>query len=250
MHATRRARYASPRGPGPGVQLRPPAGRLRRRRVPRNHHPEPRRGHRVRRLLHLGLLQPRRRPARHPLRPAQGRRQARPGPGRQGLAAGRRPGRGARRRTRPAPGPRRHPADAGPAGLRLPVPGRGAGPAGSRGDPRRRAPGPHLLPEQGRGDRPRRLPRPAALGPGGHLVRLRRRRGAPAAAGLVQPLRRGSPGRRGRLHARALPQGPEAAPRTADLGGTAMAGIRQRRRPALQPPRRLADGDQLRRRAG
>ena len=83
---------------------------------------------------------------------------------------------------RPAPRPRRHLADAGPAGLRLPVPGRGTGPAGSRGDPRRRAPGPNLLPEQGRRDRPRRLPRAAALGSGGHLIRLRRRRGTPAAS--------------------------------------------------------------------
>ncbi len=80
VHATRRARYASPRGPGPGLQLRPAPGRLRRRRFPRNHHPQPGRGRRHRRVLHLGLLQPRRRPARHALRPAQGVRRARSTP--------------------------------------------------------------------------------------------------------------------------------------------------------------------------
>ena len=208
VHATRRARYASPQGLGQAfnfdlLQADFDAGEFRE-----IIDPEPRRGHGIRRLLHLGLLQPRRRPPRHPLRPAPGRRQARPGPGRQGLAAGRRPARGARRRTRPEPGPRRHPPDAGPAGFRLPVPGRGAGPSGSRGDPRHRAPGPHFLPEQGRGDRPRRLPRAAAVVSGGRLVRLRRRRRAPAAASLVQPLRRLRGRRCGGFHPGALPSRP------------------------------------------
>ena len=45
-------------------------------------------------------------------------------------------------------------------------------------------------------------------GPRGRLVRLRRRRGAPAAAGLVQPLRGRRPGRGGRFDARALPARP------------------------------------------
>ncbi len=66
------------------------------------------------------------------------------------------------------------------------------GPAGGRGHPRRRAPGPHVLPQQGRGDRPRRLPRAAAVDRRGQLLRLRRRRRAPAAAGVVRPLRRRS----------------------------------------------------------
>ena len=77
------------------------------------------------------------------------------------LAGG--PGRGARRGTRPAPGPGRHPADARAARLRLPVPGRGTRPARGRRHPGRRAPGPDLLPDQGRGDGPRRLPGAAAL---------------------------------------------------------------------------------------
>ena len=109
-----------------------------------------------------------------------------------------------------------------------------------------RAAGPDLLPQQGRGDRPGRLPRSAALGRRGQLLRLRRRRGAPAAAGLVRPLRRRGRGRRGGFHAGVLPPGAEAAPGTADLGRTGMAHRGQPRGAALQPPRRLADRDQLR----
>lgn len=59
-----------PRRARPGVQLRPPQGRLEPPPVPRDHHEEPRRGHVLRRVVHVGLLQPRRRPACHALRPA------------------------------------------------------------------------------------------------------------------------------------------------------------------------------------
>ena len=78
VHATRRARYASPEGLGQAFNFDLLQADFDAERVPRNHHPQPRRGHRVRRLLHLGVLQPRRRPARHPLRPAPGRRQGTP----------------------------------------------------------------------------------------------------------------------------------------------------------------------------
>ncbi len=84
----------------------------------------------------------------------------------------------------------------------------------------------------------------------GTLIRLRRRRRPPAPAGMVQPLRRGRPGRRGRLHPGALPQGAEAAPRTADRRRAGMGGNGQLPGAALQPARRLAVRDQLRRGAG
>ena len=168
VHATRRARYASPQGLGQAfnfdlLQADFDAEEFQEIITRNLAEANGNRG-----VLHLGLLQPRRRPARHPVRPAEGRRRPRQGPGRQGLAAGRRPGRGTRRRAGPAPRPCGQPADAGPPGLGLPVPGRGTRPAGSRRDPRRRAPGPVLLPQQGRGDRPRRLPRAAAVGRRGH----------------------------------------------------------------------------------
>ena len=65
--------------PRPGVQLRPAARRLRRRRVPRDHRPQPRvgRGHGL--VEHVGVLEPRRRAARHALRPARRQRQRRAG---------------------------------------------------------------------------------------------------------------------------------------------------------------------------
>ena len=91
VHATRRARYASPEGLGQAFNfdlLQADFDADEFREIIARNLAE---ATAVRRLLHLGVLQPRRRPARHPLRPAQGRRQARPGPGRQGLAAGRRP---------------------------------------------------------------------------------------------------------------------------------------------------------------
>ena len=88
------------------------------------------RGQRLgRRPDHLGAVQPRRRPARLPARPAgrhapaQRHRRRRP-------AAG--------RRARPAPGPRRDRADAGAARLGLPLPGRGARPARRHRHARRR----------------------------------------------------------------------------------------------------------------
>ncbi|GAA3236881.1 hypothetical protein GCM10020256_55960 [Streptomyces thermocoprophilus] len=83
---------------------------------------------------HMGAVQPRRDPARHPLRQPARPRHADP--------AGRRP------RAGPAPRPRRHPADAGAARLGVHLPGRGAGPAGRRRPARRGAPGPGVLPRR------------------------------------------------------------------------------------------------------
>ena len=82
------------------------------------------------------------------------------------------------------------------------------------------------------------------------LVRLRRRRRAPAAARLVRRVRGGRRGRRSGIHSLALPQGAGSAPRSAGGGGVGVARDRPRRRPALRAPERLAGGDQLRHRAG
>jgi alpha-glucosidase len=101
------------------------------------------------------------------------------------------------------------------AGQRVPVPGRGARSARGRRDPRRTAPGPRLLAHHRRGPRlrrsgPRRLPGAAAVDPLGLVLRLRRGRRPPAAAGLVRGLL--GRGRRGRarIDARDVPGG--AAP--------------------------------------
>ena len=112
----RRALYARPTEPRPGLQLRSAQGRLLRRRVPRGDHVLPRRGGQDRLVVDLGAQQPRRRPARHPVCVA-----ARTGPGR--LADERRRVAGRRRGSRSAPGPCRRLVDAGPAGLVLPLPG-------------------------------------------------------------------------------------------------------------------------------
>ena len=88
VHATRRARYASPEGLGQAfnfdlLQADFDAEEFREIITRNLAEAEADRG-----LVHLGLLQPRRRPARHALRAAQASRaQERAGPGRQGLAA-------------------------------------------------------------------------------------------------------------------------------------------------------------------
>ena len=127
----------------------------------------------------------------HDLGHVQSRRGApRVAAGRRGRRGGRRRRRG-RRRTpqtadpgaRPAPGPGGDAADAGPARLGLPLPGRGARPARGVRPARRCPPGPGLRP-YGRGRaRPRRLPGAAAVVGDAPAVRLRTRRlGALAAA--------------------------------------------------------------------
>ena len=70
---------------------------------------------------HLGAVQPRRGPPRHPVRPATAHTGGTPA---APAATSRQP-----TRARARPGPRGHPADARAARLGVPVPGRGAGPA-------------------------------------------------------------------------------------------------------------------------
>lgn len=243
-----------PRGPRPGVQLRPAGGGLRRRRLPPHHHRQPGAVGPHRLLQHLGALQPRRGPPRHPLRPAAAGRP----PGEAGceLARGGRPRGGHRPGAGPAPRPRGESAGAGPARQRLPLPGRGAGAAGGGRDPRRRAAGPGVLAHHPRGPRLRRAgtgrhPGAAALDAGGLLLRLRRGPGAPAAAGVVRRrLRRGAGGGP-LLDAVDVPPGAAAAPRAGGTGGADLErGAQRRRRADLRAPRRLAVRDQLRRAAG
>ena len=118
---SRLARYVRPGRDAPGVQLRlpatppgPPPARAR------SSTPSLAANDAVGAPDHLGAVQPRRGAARLPARPptpaaaAERHRHRRPAAGRG---------------ARPAPGPGRHPADAGPARLGLPLPGRGAGPA-------------------------------------------------------------------------------------------------------------------------
>ena len=92
VHATRRARYASPEGLGQAFNfdlLQADFDAEEFREIITHNLAE---AAADRGVLHLGVLQSRRRPARHPLRAAQGDpARARQGPGRQGLAAGRRP---------------------------------------------------------------------------------------------------------------------------------------------------------------
>ena len=217
VHATRRARYASPEGLGQAFNFDLLQADFDADEVPRDHHPQPGRGRADRGVLHLGVLQPRRGPARHPLRPARGARTAKErAKGQDGkdwlLAGGPKDELDVELGRAPCPG--RDPADAGGAGIGVPVPGRGAGPAGSGGHPGRRTPGPGLLPQQGRGDGPRRLPGAAAWKVGGPPS-------ASATAARTCRSRTGSastPSRRRtapRLHPGAVPQGPEAAPRAA-----------------------------------
>ena len=69
--ARRRSRYASPEGLGQAFNFDLLQRRLGRRRVPQDHRREPRAGRGSRRVLHLGVLQPRRRPPRDPVRAAR-----------------------------------------------------------------------------------------------------------------------------------------------------------------------------------
>ena len=124
---------------------------------------------------HLGAVQPRRHPARDPLRP--GRHLVRPGPSRPQPAG--RPG--ARHPPRPGRGPAHH--GAARVGVRLP--GRGARPVGGRGHPRRRRQDP-IWHRTGGADPGRdgcRVPLPwSGAGPAVRLLAARRRRPALAAA--------------------------------------------------------------------
>ena len=157
VQSHRRARYASPEGLGQAFNfdlLQADFDAAQFRKIIEDN---------LRSLLDLGLLEPRRRPAFHPLRPPEGLRARRRGR-REGLAARRRRPRRARHPPGPAPGQGRDPAHARPPRFRLPLPGRGAGPPGGRPDPGLRPAGPVLLPQPGRGGGPRRLPCAAAVG--------------------------------------------------------------------------------------
>ena len=125
---------------GPGVQLRPAEGRLRRRPVPGGDRLLPGRGGPGRLFLDLGAVQPRRGPAHLALRPADRRR-----PGR--VADERRRPAAARRDRRPPAGPGSHLADARAARPVLPLPGRGARSARGLRPARVGAAGPYLAPD-------------------------------------------------------------------------------------------------------
>ena len=175
VHASRRARYASPQGLGQAFNFDLLQADFDADEFRRDHHPQPGRGR--------GSPGPRP-PGCSPTTtssgtpPATACRRA-PTASTQdghGLAAQHGTAAGARRRARPAPGPRRDPADAGAAGLRLPVPGRGARPARGRRPPGRRAQDPAFF-------RDRAASRRAATAAAcrcrgrvdGPVVRLRRR---------------------------------------------------------------------------
>ncbi len=105
------------------------------RRVPVRHHGGGR-------PHHLGPVEPRRGPPRHPLR---------------------------RRPARPRPGPGRGHADAVPPGLGVPLPGRGTGPPGGVGPPPGLPPGPGVPPRPPPADpRARGCPRPGSCDPRHH----------------------------------------------------------------------------------
>jgi hypothetical protein len=188
-----------------GVQLPLPAVPLGRRGAAARHLGVPR-GRRGRRCAHhLGAVQPRRRPARL----APGAR------GHRSVAERdrcRRPA--ARRGPRPAAGPCGGPAHAGPAGLRVPLPGRGARPPGAHHPARRAAPGPDLGPVRGRGAGPRRVPGAPSVGARPARVRLRADRAHLAApAGGVGGARGRGPARRPAVDAEPVPHGPAVARR-------------------------------------
>jgi hypothetical protein len=235
----------TPARAGTGLQLRLARRELELRGIPAGHHRQPRRRAAAGVVHHLGALQPRRSPARHALRPAP----RGPPRQRQDVAADRRrlPETGSR--PRPAAGPGRDPADAGPARLGVPVPGRGTGPARGARHPRGPGPGPGLQPVARRGEGPRWLPGPAALDGGRCVVRIRARRCSPAAAGLVRPAERRGPGAGPGLHPVALPQRPALAAPAAGRGEHGVAARHQRPGAALRPAGRLALRDQLRPRA-
>src|SRR5699024_5856031 len=60
-------------GARPGLQLRSARSRFRRRTIPADHHQEPRPGRCERVVHHLGALEPRRGPSRHPVRASAAR---------------------------------------------------------------------------------------------------------------------------------------------------------------------------------
>ena len=173
----------------------------------------------VRRTADLGALQPRRRPARLAARlPAGARPAADAGHRRRRPAAG--------RRGRPATSPRGDDADAGAAGLGVPLPGRGARPArGDRSCPTTCA---RTRPGSARGT-PAAVATAAGCRSRGRATRRRTASGPrsavlAAAAGGVRRPRRRPPDGGGGFDARALPH--PAAPATgapprsrrADLG--------------------------------
>ncbi len=201
----------------------------------------------------VGAVEPRRRPPRHALRSARCGAWCQRSPdaqARKRMAALRRHLARARHRAGRASRPSGGPVRAGAAGLGVPVPGRGARPARGRGDPRRPASGPDVLPQPGRRHRAGWMPRAAPVGGRRRRVRFRRGLRAPAPAGLVRDVRRRPPGRRSRLDAVALPPGPRSAARPAGRGGAGVARPGPRRRGGLRPPRRLDRRDELRRRVG
>ena len=174
-------RYASPRGSRPGVQLRPAGGAVRRRGVPTGHRRQPR----ARRSSRA-----RPRPGSSPTTTSCGTPPATacPEPAdprekqRRGLAADRRPRPDARRRARPPAGAGGDAADARPARVRLPLPGRGARAARGRRPPAERRQDPAFFRNPGveTGRDGCRVPLPwTQRRP---VVRVRRRRRAPAAA--------------------------------------------------------------------
>ena len=145
-HASRRARYASPQGLGQAFNFDLLQADFDAAQFRRDHHRQPRpRPRESGRVVDLGALQPRRRPARHPLRPARSRRHDQDG--RPGCSATAR-----RRCSTSSCGLRRARAATllmlALPGSGLPVPGRGARPARGRRPAGRRAAGPDVLPRR------------------------------------------------------------------------------------------------------
>ena len=167
-----------------------------------------RRVRRSRRAQHLGALEPRRDPARHPAR-------ARPA---SAAGAGRRPedALASRRRGRPAPSPRRHRVHARASRVRLPLPGRGARPARGHRPARQRPSGPDLLPHRRRELRARRMPRADPVDGG----RSRRRASVPTRRELAAAAR-DLVGLRARLRSSASPD------RRSSSTATALAARRE-----------------------
>ena len=174
-----------PRRDAPVVQLRLAARRLVGPVLRRGHHGHLRRARAGRRHPHLGAQQPRRGPARDPLR---------------------------RRRAGPRPGPGGHPHDAGAARLVVPLPGRGARPRAGRRAPRPPA-GPVVVPHRRGG--PRRLPGADAVGRAGGALRVR-----PGHRTALDP----AAGRVGRPDGRGAGRGPRARPCRSTARRCACAG--------------------------
>ena len=124
-------------------------------RRPGHRRPITGRGRRRRRSDDLGAVQPRRGPSRHPVRPAARRSGAQRDP--RDRPATRPPG-GA------AAGPRGDPVHARSAGLGVPVPGGGVGPAGTHRPGRQLPAGTGVLPLRPPGGGPGRLPGADAVG--------------------------------------------------------------------------------------